>query len=101
MWRLTIKTLKVDNDCIKIIVSVSSFRFGQELLISRSQARRLLTCIASVEIVVFDFNDITRIGQAFADEIFRVYAKRNPQIELLYQNVCKDVEFMILRAKGG
>jgi hypothetical protein len=69
-------------------------------LASRSQAKTQLAKIQNFAVVIFDFKGLSRIGQAFADEIFRVYANQNPQIELRYQNACKDVEFMILRAKG-
>jgi len=47
-----------------------------------------------------DFNDVDSIGQAFADEIFRVFASQNPNIHLYYTNASKQVEGMILRAKN-
>ena len=31
-----------------------------------------------------NFEGVETIGQAFADEIFRVFAKANPHIQLLY-----------------
>jgi hypothetical protein len=48
--------------------------------------------------VVFDFKDVPSIGQAFADEIFRVYAKKHPDIILLPANMDERVEYMVNRA---
>ena len=39
-----------------------------------------------------------KAGQAFADEIFRVYAKANPDVMLCYSNTNDDVTGMIVRA---
>lgn len=83
----------------KTVVPVSLSRFGQEQLVSRSQAKRLLSRIENFKIVVFDFQGIDRIGQAFADEIFRVYALKNPDIQLLFKNENTDIENMIQRSK--
>ena len=39
------------------------------------------------------------IGQAFADEIFRVYKERYPKIKIEYSNANETVKFMIDRVK--
>ena len=39
------------------------------------------------------------IGQAFADEIFRVYKNKNPDIQIIPINANADVEFMIKRSQ--
>jgi hypothetical protein len=39
-------------------------------------------------------------GQAFADEVFRVFASRHPAIELHEMNANADVARMIKRARG-
>jgi anti-sigma regulatory factor (Ser/Thr protein kinase) len=69
-----------------------------EKLISRSQAKRLLKRADKFKEVVLDFNGITEIGQAFADEIFRVYRKANPQVHLYPINMEQPVLEMINRA---
>lgn len=84
----------------KTLIPVALARFGNENLVSRSQAKRLLTRIESFKYVLFDFKDVETIGQAFADEIFRVYAKRYPEISLSYTNTTKEVVNMINRAKA-
>ena len=38
------------------------------------------------------------VGQAFADEIFRVWKARHNNIEIKHQNANRNVEFMIKRA---
>ncbi|WP_305815323.1 STAS-like domain-containing protein [Photobacterium leiognathi] len=82
----------------KTIIPVSLARFGDENLVSRSQAKRLLTRIEKFKIVLFDFDGVDEVGQAFADQIFRVYRNANPQISIEYTNASEDVEVWIKRA---
>ena len=67
-------------------------------LVSRSQARRVLAGLELFKVVILDFNDVPYIGQAFADEIFRVFANMNPNIDIMADNVNPDVKYMINRA---
>jgi hypothetical protein len=71
---------------------------GDEL-ISRSQARRFLAGLEDFKRITFDFKGHSGIGQAFADEIFRVFAAHHPKIKLNYVNASPAIEFMIARAK--
>jgi len=50
--------------------------------------------------VFLDFAGVPFIGQAFADEIFRVFKNQHPDIHLVWINANPDVEKMILRGKG-
>ena len=50
-------------------------------------------------VVVLDFAGVTRIGQAFADEVFRVFANEHPQIELQSIHAGPEVRQMIRRAE--
>jgi hypothetical protein len=50
---------------------------------------------------MFDFKGVELIGQAFADEIFRVFANRHPEIVLHSLNANSAVKRMIERAKSG
>jgi anti-sigma regulatory factor (Ser/Thr protein kinase)/biotin operon repressor len=83
----------------KTVVPVDLARYGDENLISRSQAKRLLARVELFKTVSFDFSDVPTIGQAFADEIFRVFAKDHPNIELLAIHTNSDVKRMIDRAR--
>jgi len=82
----------------KTIIPVALARFGDEQLVSRSQAKRLLSRVEHFTFVLFDFKNVEQIGQAFADEIFRVYRLRHPEITLSYENANKNVINMINRA---
>ncbi|MFM9968629.1 MAG: STAS-like domain-containing protein [Burkholderiales bacterium] len=90
-----------DYGFTKTIVPVKLARYGTENLVSRSQAKRLLTRVEKFKTVILDFEGIDAIGQSFADEIFRVFAKQNTGIELLRSNAMPDVENMIARAVGN
>jgi hypothetical protein len=39
------------------------------------------------------------VGQAFADEIFRVWKRRYPEISIIPKNMHENVEFMVDRAQ--
>ena len=67
--------------------------------ISRSQARRILTGLEKFKTVILDFHNIDTIGQAFADEVFRVWQSRYPKIKIIHENANKNIEFMIGRVR--
>jgi len=83
----------------KTVVPVKLAQYGDDKLISRSQAKRLLVRIDRFKTVIFDFDGVDSIGQAFADEIFRVFANKNPDIEILHTKTNSAVKRMILRAR--
>ena len=82
-------------------VPVKLATFGDENLISRSQAKRLVTRFERFRQVILDFKDVESIGQAFADEIFRVFANEHSQVNLTFVNANDQVEKMIRRAKAN
>lgn len=82
----------------KTKVPVALARYGDENLISRSQAKRLLTRFDRFKHVVLDFSNVESIGPAFADEIFRVFTRQHPDIKLSCVNTTDDVQKMIRRA---
>jgi hypothetical protein len=53
---------------------------------------------AGFEEVVLDFEGVIAIGQAFADEVFRVYAAAHPRIRITTVNSAPAVDHMIRRA---
>ncbi|MCG8468848.1 MAG: DUF4325 domain-containing protein [Gemmatimonadetes bacterium] len=81
-------------------VPVALAAIGEENLISRSQARRVLSRCNLFRKVIFDFNGVSRIGQAFADEVFRVFQEANPEINLMHMRANPEVEKMIARARS-
>jgi len=84
----------------KTDVPVTLATFGDESLVSRSQARRLLARFHEFDEISLDFRDVDSIGQAFADEIFRVYAQNNPGIEINTVNTNEQIEGMIRRVRS-
>jgi anti-sigma regulatory factor (Ser/Thr protein kinase) len=91
-------TVEGDYGFSKTHVPVFLAAYGDENLISRSQAKRLLARFERFKEIVLDFENVDSIGQAFADEIFRVFQKQHPTIHLTYINTNKQVQDMIKRA---
>lgn len=92
---------KDDYDFSKTHIPVFLAQHGNENLISRSQAKRLLTRFEKFKEIILDFQDIDIIGQAFADEIFRVFKNEHPAINLHAVNVNEQVAKMIDRAQNS
>jgi len=69
--------------------------------VSRSMAKRLLMGLEKFTVILLDFEGVDFIGQGFADEIFRVWQRQHPQIKIAYENVSKDILFMINYAKNN
>jgi anti-sigma regulatory factor (Ser/Thr protein kinase) len=97
------KKFTVDGDDFgfsKTIVPVELVRYGNENLISRSQAKRLLVRFERFKEIVLDFKGVDKIGQAFADEIFRVFCNQHPDINIHFINTNNYVKNMISRARS-
>lgn len=75
-------------------------RLFQRNYISRSEARRLTTGMDQFKLIVLDFSGVSTTGQAFCDEIFRVFQNRNPGIGIEVENANPAVAQMI-RHVGG
>lgn len=84
-----------DYGFTKTVVPVRLAQYGEDKLISRSQAKRLLARVDRFRSVWFDFDGVESIGQAFADEIFRVFAKSHPEMEFVSVHACPEVQQMI------
>jgi biotin operon repressor/anti-sigma regulatory factor (Ser/Thr protein kinase) len=63
--------------------------------ISRSEARRMLAGLEAFREVVLDFKGVKSIGQAFADEVFRVFTRGHPDISIKTENVRPAIRTMI------
>ncbi|NTW81843.1 MAG: DUF4325 domain-containing protein [Chlorobiaceae bacterium] len=82
----------------KTRVPVKLARHEGENLVSRSQAKRLVSRFDKFKKVILDFEGVEEIGQAFADEIFRVFASTHPEVTLIYDNITPEITRMIERA---
>jgi len=96
-------TLPETNAFDRTHVLVKLSAYSDEGLVSRSQARRIVSRLPEFKDVTLDFQGIEYIGQAFADEVFRVFANSHPAISLRPVNANADVSLMIRRAqsRGG
>ena len=89
-----------DYGFTKTVVPVKLMRYGDENLMSRSQAKRLLARFDRFKVVMLDFSGILSIGQAFADEVFRVFKKKHPEVDLVVVHAGSEVKRMISRAQA-
>lgn len=89
-----------DYGFTKTVVPVKLAQYGDENLVSRSQAKRLLVRVDRFKTVMFDFRDVDSIGPAFADEVFRVFALQHPDITLIPFKANSAVKRMISRARA-
>ena len=90
-----------DYGFTKTHVPISLTKYDDGELVSRSAAKRLLARFSEFKEVWLDFKGVSSIGQAFADEIFRVYKASHPDVNILYSRANEDIEKMINRATGS
>ena len=90
-----------DEGFFKTIVPVKLLRYKDEGIVSRSQAKRLLARFNEFRSIILDFEGIDEIGQAFADEIFRVFKMNHPEIKVKEINAVKSVKNIIKRVSVG
>ena len=81
----------------KITVHLAKDYLGHDF-VSRSLAKRILMNVEKFKIIVLDFENIDNMGQGFADEVFRVFKNKNPDITIVPINMNEEIEFMINRA---
>jgi anti-sigma regulatory factor (Ser/Thr protein kinase) len=79
----------------KTIVAVALSADPNDPHVSRSQAKRLMMSLDKFKTVVLNFEGVSSVGQAFVDEIFRVFKNEHPSIEIQYINANNDVDNMI------
>lgn len=82
-------------------VPVALAKYDREKLVSRSQARRVLARFEKFKEVLLDFEGVETIGQPFADEIFRVFAREHPEIEISFVGASEQVKKMIAWVRGS
>jgi hypothetical protein len=84
----------------RTVVPVHLAQHEGEKLVSRSQAKRLTRRFDRFQTVVLDFNGIAEIGQAFADEVFRVFVHAHPEVRLHALNMTDLVAAMVCRVQN-
>lgn len=109
-FELSLKSKRHLNDVFKEYTNPTSYAFDKTeihiklytmgtIYVSRSQARRVLNNLDKFKSVILDFDNVPTIGQAFADEIFRVFAQKHPEIVTRPINMNEAVDFMIKRVE--
>lgn len=88
-----------DSEFSKTRVSIKLYQFGKTLL-SRSEAKRVTVNLEHFREIELDFREIDIAGQAFCDEIFRVWHNAHPSIKLIPVNANENILMMIRRAGG-
>lgn len=68
----------------KTTIRIELFRRGD--FVSRTEAKLIGARLEGFEVIELDFSGITQIGQGFADELFRVWAKEHPSSHLVPVN---------------
>lgn len=79
----------------KTTIHVDLFRERGGNFISRTEAKRVGTYLEGFSVVELDFTGIAEIGQGFADELFRVWARENPTSRLVPVNANPAILAMI------
>ena len=80
-------------------IPINLFQEG-DIWISRSQAKKVLSGLTRYKKIIFNFAGVDVIGQAFADEIFRVFNIEHPGIELEAINMSNSVRLMVEHAQN-
>jgi anti-sigma regulatory factor (Ser/Thr protein kinase) len=83
-------------DTSRIVVKL--FKYGVRF-VSRSEAKRLAVGLEKFREVILDFTGVEGVGQGFADEVFRVWARQHPEIKVSAENMTEPVAFMVERAR--
>ena len=75
-------------------------QYGDDNRVSRSQAKRLLARFERFRTDVLDFQGGDSLGQAFADELFRVFPALHPAVNLPVIHANSEVKRMIDRSRS-
>lgn len=89
----------VEEGFVKTVIPVKEVcPYGEP--IARSQARRVVYRLEEFKEVEFDFTGVGFMGQGFADEVFRVFQNRCPEIVLTPVNANESVLGMIRHVRA-
>jgi anti-sigma regulatory factor (Ser/Thr protein kinase) len=69
--------------------------------VSRSEARRLLRGLEKFQEVILDFKKVKSIGQAFADEVFRVFPAHHRRLTVREENTNPVITMMIRHVQSS
>lgn len=92
----------IDHEFSRSRPVVKLFEFGLAF-VSRSEAKRLLAGMETFAEVEVDFTGVDSVGQAFVDEMLRVWPEHHPGTLVIPTGMNRAVEFMVHRglARNG
>lgn len=85
----------LENSFYKTMIPVKIMNVEGGNLVSRSQAKRLCSRFERFTTVVLDFQGVELIGQAFADEVFRVFQNAHKELNLVAINTNEVIDKVI------
>ena len=93
-----------DADTLDFSRTVAPIRlalYEGDQLISRSQAKLIMNRAERFRDVMLDFADVDTVGRSFVDEIFRVFARRHPEVDIRPINMTTQVQREVARVLGA
>lgn len=69
--------------------------------IARGQAKRVLGQREPLDQPILNFEGVDSIGHSFADQVFRVFARANPEVQITVMNANSEVLKAIRSAQSG
>ncbi|WP_367180900.1 STAS-like domain-containing protein [uncultured Piscinibacter sp.] len=75
--------------------------YSSTALDSRAQGRRAVQRLQQFRHASLDFGGIEEVGHGFADELFRVFARSQPQVALEPVNMAPRVRALIDSVRAG
>lgn len=91
---------EVDFGFHRTHVPLQLAQFGNESLVSRSQAKMVLARFDRFSEVMLDFRGVEFAGQGFLDEIFRVFKLQHPDVSIVAINANRQIQQMIRFAQS-
>ncbi|WP_395698785.1 STAS-like domain-containing protein [Aquabacterium sp.] len=79
----------------RTVVPLKLITQEQNGLESRAQARRVVSRLAQFRRVELDFDGLADVGHGFTDELFRVFGRQHPELELVPVNMAPRVAAMV------
>lgn len=96
-WSTQGDGIEFDQTRVQLRLLVSE---GQALD-SRAAARRVGARLTTFKRAEIDFDGVADVGHGFTDELFRVFARAHPQVELVALNASPRIEALVNSARAG
>jgi anti-sigma regulatory factor (Ser/Thr protein kinase) len=89
-----------DTETLKFTRTRATVKLGLlgRALVSRSEAHRLVEGLPKFTHVTLDFSGVDVVGQGFCDEVFRVFGRAHPTVQLEPVAMNDAIAFMVARA---